>query len=163
MSRASLPAAPAFVQGLVAPFELPDAADPEGGEVQHITIGPANMGQLARLMGHSGDLLDVVTALQPERAQRLANGQPTIQDLDVLLTLLQDKGELALDLVSIAAGIERDLVEALAPDRFAWLFGLVVMVNADFFSRSRGAFAAAGALFARARQLAQTGPASSAP
>lgn len=166
MAALPFPPAPAFVAGLRVPCELPVFPHDDAGTTEQVPIEPANMGQLVQLLAHAGDLLDVVAGLQPERAARLQAGQPSFEDLDVLLTLLQDKGPVAIDLVAIASGIAVERVKSLAPDRFAWLFGVVVMVNADFFSRSRGAFAAAGALFAQARGTMRpppTGPASSPP
>lgn len=161
-----LPANPTFITPLTASFEVPK---PGTSESYTVAIGPATVSQLAAVMAESADLLDIVRAITPDRRERFMAGAPSVEDLDVMLTLLQDQGDMAIRVVSTLSCISADHVGALLPDRFAWLFALVVMVNADFFSRSPAAFAAAGQLLAQARGAgkpgvaAQTGRPSSPP
>lgn len=140
-AAARLPAPPAFVVPMTMDLDI---------DGQPVRVAPATVSQLAQIMADAADLFDIARSLQPERLARLQAGQPSPEDLDVLLTLLQDKGDLAVGLVATLLNQGPDWVGALLPDRFAYLFAAAVMVNADFFSQCPAAFAAAGQLLGAA-------------
>lgn len=156
-----IPTAPAFISPLSLTFEV------DGHALQ---IGPMNVEQLAQVMGMAGPVLDALMAMPDAALARLQSGSPTAGDLAVMLELLSDQASTALRLVQIASQQNEGWVKELLPDRFAYLFSVCVLVNADFFSRARPVFAAAGALLLQAKQVqdtgvaaASTGPGSSTP
>ncbi len=141
----------------VAPVEVP-LPDVHPG----LVVRPASVGQIARLLAVAGPVVSLVMTLPPGLMDRLhaqEGDEPmTADDVAELFELLSDQPHKLVEMVAIATGLERAAVEALAPDRFAFLFAVVVQVNADFFSRATQVFAAAGRVLeqARARSLPAT-------
>jgi hypothetical protein len=146
--------APTFVTPLEVTFTL-------GG--QDVTVRPATVGRLARMIAVAGPLVRLVMALQADTLDRLQSPEgPTTEDVAELFETLSEQPEKLLSLVALAADISQPQVEALAPDQFAYLFAVVVQVNADFFSRATPVFAAAGRVL-RQVQLPQPAPSGPAP
>ncbi|MBS3936501.1 MAG: hypothetical protein KGZ43_10035 [Sulfuritalea sp.] len=56
-------------------------------------------------------------------------------DAAALLDLLAEHGGDLIDLVAVAAGIEREAVERALPDEFVSLAATLARVNADFFGQ----------------------------
>lgn len=131
--------APQFVAPIEVP--LPDVAP-------GLVVRPANVGQIARLLTVAGPVVTTLMALPPGLIDRLqakeGDEQATMDDIVELFELLSQHPHKLLEMVAIATGMPREAVEALAPDRYAYLVAVVVQVNADFFSRATPAFAAAG-------------------
>lgn len=102
-----------------------------------LTVRPASVAQLARMLRQARPLLDDLMALDPAIYARAQAGEDLAPD-DVLqmLELLSDHDDMPLQLVAIATGMKADAVGAMLPDRFAYLFSLVVQVNADFFFKA---------------------------
>lgn len=126
----------------VAPIELPF----HDGELA-VQVRPANVATLALLLKRGKGLLDEVMSLPPSVVGGLLSSDPTHEDVAYIVTMLCDRGELGIDLVAIASGIDRDRVAAMLPDRFVYLAALVVQVNADFFGRAGPVFRAAAERF----------------
>ena len=121
-----------------------------------LVVKPASMGALLKVLGTARPIADEVMGLPEAMLQRLKAGTPDTADIAWLYELLADRGDLAIDLVSILTGAKRELVEQVLPDRFVYLFALVVQVNADFFARAPGVFKAAMArMQGAAEQLGQ--------
>lgn len=143
-------AKPAFVPPTMPAFvEAASITVPVDGE--DVLVTAASVTQIAALMGHSVDLFEAWSALQPERRKRFSEGAPTVDDLDVLLHLLEGKEELPAKLLATLLNRPAEWVGALLPDRFAYLFACAVGINADFFSRMGGVMGAAGAVLAAAK------------
>lgn len=146
----------------IAPLELPFAYPGDVGELVH-TVRPCGMGQIARLLAKAGTLVDELLSLPAPMVGRLQAGDLQMADIAYLYQLISDRGELGIELVAIAAALPQARVDALLPDRFAYLFALVVQVNADFFGRGAPVFQAAGALLAKAWAAPKAGPNPSTP
>lgn len=132
----------------VAPVEVPLDAIAPG-----LVVRPANVGQIARLLAVAGPVVSTLMALPPGLVERLQGGpdaEPaTAEDMAELFELLSRHPHKLIEMVAIATGLERVVVEAMPVDRYAFLFAVVVQVNADFFSRATPAFAAAGRVLQR--------------
>jgi hypothetical protein len=132
----------------VAPVEVPLDAIAPG-----LVVRPANVGQIARLLAVAGPVVSTLMALPPGLIDRLhaqeGDEPATADDMAELFELLSRHPAKLIEMVAIATGLDRAVVEALAPDRYAFLFAVVVQVNADFFSRATPAFAAAGRVLQR--------------
>ena len=147
--------------GFITPLEV---TFPLGGPGDDITVRPATVGQIARLMGVVAPLVDSLFGLDAELLERLQSAQgPTAQDVTALFELLSEHPARLLEMVAIASDLPQGEVEALLPDQFAYLFAVCVQVNADFFSRAIPVFKAAGARIetakAKAAPAAQLKPA----
>lgn len=150
-------ALPAQAPAFVAPLEVPVSL---GG--RELVVRAATVGQIARMMGAGAPLVRALLDLSPALVQRLGE-EPGPGDIVELLELLSREPQRLLELVAIAAGLPVGEVEALAPDAFAYLFAVVVQVNADFFSRATPAFAAAGAVLRAASTRATASPKTPGP
>jgi hypothetical protein len=126
---------PAFAAPLEVPLDL--------GTLQ-ITVRPANVGQIARMVSVAAPAVDALMALPPSLVQALQHGELSADHIAELFELLAKHPNKLAELVATACGLKLDEVQALLPDRFAYLFAVVVAVNADFFSRATGALQAAG-------------------
>lgn len=153
MTALGVTAAPDFVAPVEVP--LPQVAD-------GLVVRPANVGQIARLMVVAAPVVSMLVDLPPRLLDRMhareGDEQMTADDVAELFELLSRHPHKLLEMVAIATGLEMDAVKALAPDRFAFLFAVVVQVNADFFSRATPAFSAAGRVLQQATDGAKRGP-----
>lgn len=140
-------AAPAFLAPLEVTFPL--------GAGDDITVRPATVGQLARLIGVVAPVVDSLMAIDDHALARVKAGEMQADDIAALFDLLGKHPERLLDMVAIATGLAPQRVDSLRPDQFAFLFAVVVQVNADFFLRAMPAFQAAGKVL----QLARAGAA----
>lgn len=122
----------------VTPLELPF----EDGPLT-LVIRPAGMAALLQVLATARPIADEVMGMPQAMLQRLQAGTPDTTDIAWLYELLTDRGELAIDMVAILTGAPRQLVGRLLPDRFVYLFALVVQVHADFFARAPQVFQAA--------------------
>lgn len=129
------PVAPDFVAPLEVP--LPQVA-------AELVVRPASVGQIARLMTVAAPVVTLLVELPPRLLDKVQAAELDAEDMAELFELLSRHPHKLLEMVAIATGLDRAAVEALAPDRFAFLFAVVVQVNADFFSRATPAFSAAG-------------------
>ena len=132
--------APSFVVPLSITFPLdqPGFEDP-------VTVTAATVEQLARMLNLALPLLQDLMGLGQDMLDRLVSPEgPTQADVVELLELLAMRPALATGLVSVATGYTTTQVGLLLPDRFAYLFAVVLQVNADFFGRALPALAAAG-------------------
>lgn len=160
MHPRNLPNLPAFIKSLE--FTVPVDELP-------VTVSALGVAEIAQIMAIAAPVMDKLMLLSEETLARLEVGSPNMGDLVELMELLNSHGDAAVDLVAIGCRQPRDWAGKLLPDRFTYLFALVVMVNADFFSRARPVFSAAGALLGQAKQgqepepAASTGPPSSTP
>lgn len=146
----------------VAPIEVPlPQIAPD------LVVRPANVGQIARLLSVAAPVVSMLMALPPSLIDRLQaqDGEDgiTVDDIAELFELLSKHPHKLIEMVAIATGLERAAVEALAPDRYAFLFAVVVQVNADFFSRATQAFAAAGRVLEQVKGKATGQPAKPGP
>jgi hypothetical protein len=151
-----MPAAPDFV----VPLEVPLPQVAEG-----LVVRPANVGQIARLMAVATPVVNMLMDLPPRLLDRMhaheGDEQLNADDIAELFDLLSRHPHKLLELVAIATALDMELVKGLPPDRFAYLFAVVVQVNADFFSRATPAFSAAGRVLQQATDGAKPGPAPS--
>lgn len=153
---------PAFIAPLSITFPIdgPDAAP------QDVTVTAANVGQLGRMLTLLAPVLHELMLLPPDMMGRLvSDAGPTHGDVLELLELVSKQPDLAVQMVSIGTGLQTSYLAQLLPDRFAYLFAVVVQVNADFFARARpGLLAAAGKFSAVSPvHLASTAPLTSGP
>lgn len=133
---------PAFVKPLSLAFPIDDEA---------VTVTALGVADIAQALALCAPVLDELLCLSDQALARLEAGSPNMEDLHDMLDVLNKHGKAGIDLVAIGSDKPREWVEGLLPDRFAYLFSVVVMVNADFFSRARPVFNAAGELMAKAR------------
>jgi hypothetical protein len=126
---------PEFIVPLEVPLQLGGAA---------LTVRPATVGQIARLMHLAAPVVRALMTLPPSLLDRVQDGQIDADDVRDLFELLNDQPDNVLRMVAIATGLPQAQVDALPPDQFAYLFAVVMQVNADFFSRATPVFAAAG-------------------
>lgn len=126
------------------------------------TVQSANVGTLLQLKAQLMPALQLLLERAPAifdqvRIERIkAERALAPQDLADLCVML-DEADVVVDVVALLAGLGRDQVLALQPDEFAYLFAVVVQVNADFFVRAATTFKAAAALL----QEAGSGPSAS--
>lgn len=139
-------AAPAFLAPLEVTFPLAAGDD--------ITVRPASVGQLARLIGVVAPVVDSLMSIDDQALARVTAGEMQADDIAQLFELLGKHPERLLDMVAIATGLTPARVDDLLPDQFAFLFAVVVQVNADFFSRATPAFQAAGKVLQQASAAA---------
>lgn len=139
----------------VTPLEITFAL--EGADV---TVRPAGVAQIARMLRVAAPLIDDLLVLDPGLAERCGAGAPLAEDVVQLFTLLAQHGDAAPALVAHATGLDEAVLGRMLPDRFAYLFALVVQVNADFFARALPVFRLAGAAMGSAlgRAKAPTAP-----
>lgn len=122
-----------------------------------LAVRPATVGQIARMLSVAAPVVQSLMNMPPRLIERLqSEAGPDGQDLAELFELLARHPSKLIDLVAIATGIEQDEAAAMPPDRFTFLFAVVVQVNADFFFRATPAFAAAGRVL---QQLTSRAPA----
>jgi hypothetical protein len=145
----------------VAPLSVTFPMDGED-----VTISAANVGQLGRMLEALSPMLGDLMALGTDTLERLVSpAGPTHGDVLELLELLSERREVPVQLVTIATGWPVLKVEALLPDRFAYLFAVALQVNADFFGRALPVLQAAGQKLSAMRPApssSTSGPASSA-
>lgn len=159
----------------VAPAEVPLP-----GVAPGLVVRPADVGQIARLLAVAAPLVTTLLELPDGLVQRLQgsglppierdvegdsadasdalDSGPTMADILDLFEVLSRHPYKLIEMVAIATRLDRAVVEALAPDRFAFLFAVVVQVNADFFSRATPAFAAAGRVLEQVKARAHVTP-----
>lgn len=142
MTPRNMPALPAFIASLEVTVPI-DQVD--------VTVKACGVEQLAMIVHLAAPVLDELVLLPEDLLGRLETGTPGPMDLMEVLRLFDGHREAAIEMVAIAAGQPRAWVAGLLPDRFAYLFALVGMVNADFFWRARPVFGAAGALLVLAK------------
>ncbi|MDO9094435.1 MAG: hypothetical protein Q7U99_17580 [Rubrivivax sp.] len=131
--------APAFITPLSITFPM-DGRD--------MTVSAANVATLAAMMDTVAPVLEELVLLPAEMLARLTGDTgPTKADLVDLLQLLQRKAgaQAAIELVALGVGMPEAEAGHLLPDRFAYLFALVLQVNADFFGRALPVLAVAAA------------------
>ncbi len=121
------PLAPGFLTPVVVEFQMGD---------RHMVVKPANVGRLARMLADLGPFLAELVELPADVLQRMAGEGPTTEDVLELLQRLSGEAELPLRLVAHGTDLTLKEVEALPFDQFAYLFAVVVQVNADFFVRA---------------------------
>lgn len=148
------------VPEFVAPLEVPLPQIAPG-----LVVRPASVGQIARLLAVAAPVVTTLMALPPGLIDRLQDGEQgtTLDDIAELFELLARHPHKLIEMVATATALDRPAVEALPPDQFAFLFAVVVQVNADFFSRATPAFSAAGRVLeqVKGRGLGTPGPAPS--
>lgn len=144
--------APDFVAPLEVTLALGDRT---------LVVKPASVGQIARLLTVAAPVVQTLMNLPPQLVERLqAADGPGVQDVAELFELLARHPSKLIEMVAIATGIDEAEVAAMPADRFAFLFAVVVQVNADFFFRATPAFAAAGRVL---QQLKDRAPATPGP
>ena len=146
--------APEFVAPLEVAVSLTDG---------DIIVRPMSVGQLARTLTVAQPLVATLMTLPEGMVQRLEAGLPTVHDVMDLFDTLSAHPHKLIELVSIATGLSLVQTAALAADRFAYLFAVVVQVNADFFSRATPVFAAAGRVLLQVKTEASPTPATPGP
>lgn len=130
---------------------------------QALTVRAADMAQILAMLDQAKPLIDEAVLMMPDLFERLqAGAKPTVGDVLDLLDMARKHGRAALELVAIATPMPLAEVERLLPDRFAYLFAVIVQVNADFFAAALPALRAAGAAMERAGQAAPAGSATMA-
>lgn len=144
---------PAFVVPQILAFTIDEVP---------ITVAPLGVAKIAEAMALCAPVLDELMDLRDDTLKRLEGGAPDMDDLHDMLQIVQKHGQAGIELVALGVDQPRAWVAPLLPDRFAYLFSAVVMVNADFFSRARHVFSAAGALLAQGK-AASTGQPSTTP
>ena len=125
-------------------FVAPEALPFKDGELD-LLVGPATVKQCFAALRVARVLVDELLQMPADMAQRLQAGQPEPDDVAWLFDLVCEHGELACQLVTALTPLQADQVGQLLPDRFAYLFALLVHVNADFFGRAAPTLAAAKA------------------
>lgn len=130
---------PQFIAALSVTFPM-DGHD--------VTVVAANVGQLGRMLDLLSPVLADLVLLPPDMLDRMVGDQgPTHGDvLEILETVSKHEG-LATQLVAVGMGWPHERVAQLLPDRFAYLFAVLVQVNADFFVRARPVLTAAAGKF----------------
>ena len=129
MTRFAVPQAPQFAAPIEVTFPLRDG---------DITVRSADMGMLAKakalMLPAREDLVrNAPGLLDPARiTAALASGSVAAQDIADLVVLLEEV-DVAFALVAVLTKRKVEQIEALMPDEFAYLFAVVVQVNADFF------------------------------
>lgn len=144
-------------------FAVPAEVPLDLGTLQ-LTVRPASVQQIARLLTTAAPMVKQLLLLDDELLGRLRSEEgPTVEDVGDLFNLLSREPDRLIELVAVATGAEVAAIGALPPDRFAYLFAVVVQVNADFFFSATPAFAAAGSLLKalKARTPAKPGRARS--
>lgn len=132
----------------IAPLEITFALGLAGGGSADITVTAADVGQLGQMLTLAAPVLHELMTLPPDLVDRLiSDAGPTHGDVVVLFTLLADRPEVLVRFVSIASRMPAAQIEALLPDQFAYLFAVVVQVNADFFARALPVLRAAAGKF----------------
>lgn len=142
-----------------APSEVPL----ELGPLQ-VTVRPCDVGQITRMVAVAAPAVDALMALPVGLLDRLQQPeQLAADDLAELFELLSKHPAKLAELVAIATRLRVDEVQALLPDRYAFLFAVVVVVNADFFSRATPAFEAAGRVLQQLRPSSDSSAATPGP
>lgn len=132
MTRFAVPQAPQFAAPIEVTFPLRDG---------DITVRSADMGMLAKakalMLPALEDLVrNAPGLLDPARiTAALASGSVAAQDIADLVVLLEEV-DVAFALVAVLTKRKVEQIEALMPDEFAYLFAVVVQVNADFFGQA---------------------------
>lgn len=103
-----------------------------------ITVTTANMKQLLAVKASMLPALELIAREAPqffdEEQLRLMVETRTVTAKDIAsLCVLLEHFSVALQVVEALAPLPMKQVEELLPDEFAYLFGVVVMVNVDFF------------------------------
>lgn len=137
MSSNNVGDVPAWIAPLKVPVPLPEA--------EALVVRPASVRQIVQLLAVAAPVVRAVMALPPDMLDRLKSEQgPTGDDITDLFEVLSDKPDALLKAVAIATDLPDQVVGDLLPDQFAYLFAVVVQVNADFFFRATSVFGAAG-------------------
>lgn len=124
--------APTFAAPLALPVPLRSGT---------ITVQSAAVGPLFKFKAQLLPVVELLARDAPqlfdrERLQLIkATGEITANDVIDLCALLEH-ADLAVTAVELLAPLPRDQVLQLMPDEFAFLFAVVVQVNADFFARA---------------------------
>jgi hypothetical protein len=126
-----------------------------------LVVKPASVGQIARLLTVAAPVVNTLMTLPPQLLDALrAEGGPGVPEVAELFELLSRHPSKLIEMVAIATELDLAEVSAMPPDRFTFLFAVVVQVNADFFFRATPAFAAAGRVL---QQLKDRAPATPGP
>lgn len=130
--------------GAVPAFAAPvEVSVPLSGGM--LAIRSMNVGQIMRVLQASVEPVQLIMSLPADLLARLSSEEgPTHDDLVRLFEVLTEQPERLVEMVAIATGLKPDDVEVLPPDQFAFVFAVVVQVNADFFAKATPAFTAAG-------------------
>ena len=130
---------PSFITPLTITFPM---------DGQDVTVTANSTGQLGSMLEVLKPMLPELQSLPAETIERLFSGDgPNTTDVLLLLDLLADHHELPQRMVAIAMGWPYEKVAGLLPDRFGYLFALVMQVNADFFGRALPALLGAAVKF----------------
>jgi hypothetical protein len=147
--------APSFITPLTITFPM------DGEEV---TVKACSVAQLGAMLQLLKPVLPELQALPPEMLDRLVGDEgPSQADILVLLELMADHAALPAKLVAEGMGWPTDRVQALLPDRFAYLFAVLVQVNADFFGRALPVLFGAAGKFSALLPAAAPTPTTSGP
>ncbi len=130
MTPANAASPPSFITPLTIEFPM------DGRDVK---VTAANVAQLAALLAVAAPVIHELAALPPDLLDRLVSDEgPTEADIVELLRMLSelDAFDVAAKVVELGAGFSEADARNLLPDRFAYLFAVVLQVNADFFARA---------------------------
>lgn len=112
---------------------------------QDVTVRPAGVTALARMLREARPMLDSLVGLGDGFMSRAASGSPpTPEDIVALLEVVSEHDDLPVHLVHLATGLPLEKLDVMLPDRFAYLFSVVVQVNADFFAKALPVFRRCG-------------------
>ncbi len=112
---------------------------------QDVTVRPAGVTALARMLREARPMLDSLVGLGDGFMSRAASGAPpTPEDIVALLEVVSKHDDLPVHLVHMATGLPLEKLDVMLPDRFAYLFSVVVQVNADFFAKALPVFRLCG-------------------
>lgn len=132
---------PTFITPLRVEFQM------DGREV---VVEAAPVARLGEMLAVLQPVLPELAALPDGMVERLTGGSlsgtivpdgelapaPTAADVLVLLELLAAHRDVPVRFVAAAMAWPQADVGKLLPDRFAYLFSVIVQVNADFFGRA---------------------------
>lgn len=136
---------PQFIKPLRITFPLGAEAD-----APDVTVSAADVGQLGQMQELLLPLVHRLLLLPADMVDRLVSeAGPTHGDVVELIRLLGEYPGVLEEFAAIGARLKPEDVRALMPDVAAYLFAVVVQVNADFFARALPVLrAAAGKLSA---------------
>lgn len=117
-----------FITPLELPFTLPDGRE--------VMVSAAPIQRLGLMLKHCRPMIDEIAAMPLPMLKRLQKGEPEADDISWLFELMSDRCDSLIELVSVGSAVPLALVQGMMPDRFMYLFALVVQVNADFFARA---------------------------
>lgn len=140
----------------VPEFVLPQCIDVTLASGKLVKAQPATIEQIVALISVAAPVVRTLLLLPPDLVSRLDGGNPEMADLVELYEVFSDRPTDLTKAVAIAMRLSDAEVGALLPDEFAFLFALMVKVNADFFSAAAPRFAAAGRVLRSARETADS-------